>query len=62
MKLIKFINSENKILYNQAIKELNQHQGFSHLGSAKGTNKQQFQTLWGRVYQWRKNMPVKIQH
>jgi putative transposase len=53
---------ENKELYNQAISELNKHQGFSHLGTAKGTSPQQFQTLWGQVYGWRKNVPVKIQH
>ncbi|WP_308256615.1 transposase [Geminocystis sp. GBBB08] len=53
---------ENKILYNQALFELNKHQGFSHLGKAKGTKEQQFQTLWGQVYGWRKNVPVKIQH
>jgi hypothetical protein len=61
-KLIKFWMRENKILYNQAISELNKHQGFSHLGTAKGTSPQQFQTRWGQVYGWRKNVPVKIQH
>jgi putative transposase len=61
-KLIRYWMKENKILYNQAIKELNQHQGFAHLGTAKGTKEQQFQTLWGRTKGWRDNVPIKLQH
>lgn len=53
---------ENKLLYNAAIGELNDKQGFEHMGKAKGTKEQQFQTLWGQVYGWRPNVPVKIQH
>lgn len=54
--------SRSKVLYNLAIKELNDNQGFSHLGQAKGTKEQQFQTLWGRTYGWLEGVPAKIQH
>lgn len=47
-----------KLVYNKAIDYLNTNQGFSELGSAKGTKAQQFQTLSMKT--WVKNLDIKI--
>lgn len=51
-----------KLVYNQGMSYLNEHQGFSELGEAKGSKEQQFKTLSMRTWVTTENIPAKLIH
>lgn len=61
-KLFQFWSITCKKIYNEALKFLNDKQGFDSLGKAKGTKSQQFQTLSMRTWVKCNNIPAKIIH